>query len=244
MMLCSRIQYLILPLSIQADRLIHCQHLIALLLTWEELKMRITLHQSISKVFHPTVSQITRWIPFPRELKVLKDHHIPLHPTLLKLKLWETVRQLSQMMLHSRTPAHPVRSTRFQRKPEVWSVENYITFAIKDTVCSFWKVERKNIQFWSGELKRFRNFFTHCQISTKFTNMNRKNLNCSYLKNIIRKNTLHFYRFLGSGLRVFDQSRQITSVVKRGLIFVQRLALDPKVLGSWETYHAPLVNGI
>ena len=41
--------------------------------------------------------------------------------------------------------------------------------------------------------------------------MNRKNLKCSYLKNIIRKNTLHFYRFLGSGLRVFDQSRQITS---------------------------------
>ena len=62
--------------------------------------------------------------------------------------------------------------------------------------------------------------------------MNRKNLKCSYFKNIIRKNTLHFYRFLGSGLRVFDQSRQITSVVKRGLIFVQRLALDPKVLGS------------
>ena len=45
---------------------------------------------------------------------------------------------------------------------------------------------------------------------------------------------LHFYRFLGSGLRVFDQSRQITSVVKRGLIFVQRLALDPKYWGHEE----------
>ena len=27
------------------------------------------------------------------------------------------------------------------------------TFAIKDTVCSFWKIERDNIQFWLGDLK-------------------------------------------------------------------------------------------